>query len=135
MKRSITRTRRISEQGSASAEFVIILPILALIITGIIGAARLAYTHLALMTVANDCVTNAAQVTDNRRAGDQGFAASDVSVSSYNIPRPLRGMGSGTGSTSCSASLVVLGPPTEYFVSYTFRLPFNPYKSNWEADQ
>jgi len=135
MKRIVTRACHINEQGSASAELVIALPILAMIITGIIGAARLAYTHLAVMTVANDCVTSAAQVANNTRAGNQGFAASDVSLSAYNIPRPLRGMASGTGSTLCSASLVIMGPPTDYLVSYTFHLPFNPYKSDWEADR
>ena len=135
MKNFTTYLRRRNEQGSASAEMVIVLPVLALIMVGLIGAARLAYDHLALITVANDCVTSAAQVADNTRAGEQGGAAAEASLSTFNVTRPLRGIAAGTTTTTCSASLVVMGPPTNYQISYTFRLPFNPYKSNWEADE
>jgi Flp pilus assembly protein TadG len=129
--------RRAGERGQASVELVIILPIIVIFIAGIIAATRLAYTHLALITIANDCATNGSQVasTNNDRAGDQGLTAAWDTQATFNIESPLKSAGTGMGpsaSVICSASLVVWGPPTKYSVRYDFRMPLQPYKSNWE---
>jgi Flp pilus assembly protein TadG len=129
--------RRADERGQASVEMVIILPIIVIFIAGIIAATRLAYTHLALITIANDCATNGSQVssTHNVLAGDQGLAAAQEAQSTFNIESPVKsaatGMGAGA-SMICGASLVVWGPPTDYSVRYDFRMPLQPYKSNWK---
>lgn len=132
------KVRRMDERGQASAEMVIILPIIILFIGGIIAAARLAYNHLALITIANDCTTNGSQVAapNNLAAADQGMVAARDTQSTFNVESPLKSATTGIGanaSISCGASLVVWGPPTNYNVRYEFRMPLQPYKSNWEA--
>lgn len=137
MRLTLHPRRRAHERGQASAEMVIVLPIIVLFIAGIIYATRLAYTHLALITIANDCATTGSQVatTNSLEAADQGMVAARDSQATFNVETPLKsaatGMGAGA-SVDCGAALVVWGPPTNYNVEYHFRMPLQPYKSNWE---
>lgn len=156
MKPRLSRSRRALERGQAALELAMALPLILLFVIGIVAFGRLAYTHLAVMTSANDCATAAAQATNPYQGLAQGHAARQQSLASFGVSQQVTTAGlvahagqSSQGITTprqyvCQVGYplnsnwanlfpgVVMGPGF-YSLEYEFALAAQPYKSNWTA--
>jgi Flp pilus assembly protein TadG len=148
----MAKRRRSAEQGQASIELVLVLPLLVLLILGALALGRLLYVHLAILTAANDCAISAAQAPEFDHMMGQGFTARENSLRTFQVsqsvatgaiysavtahnsngniacqvgyPLELRWLGTFAGS-------IMVGP--QFFsVEYTVNLPWQPYKSSWD---
>lgn len=143
-------------RGQASLEFALVVPVLGLFVAAILLFGRLLYTHLAVITATNDCVTTAAQATDAAHAVAQGNAARERSLASYNVSQQVTTAGivafgnqSSRGVTTPARYACQVGYPVNpnwavtlpgqtfelkfFSLQYTFTYSGQPYKSNWEA--
>ena len=124
--------RRNVEQGQASVELVLVLPLLL---------GRMLYIHLALITATNDCATAAAQAVRSDQAYQQGNAARSQSLATFAVPQDNPGgLGFSNGAT-CQTGYT--GAPTMFFwgggtwhprifsIYYQFSQPRQLYKSDW----
>lgn len=129
--KTLTTLKR-SEQGQAGVELTAVLPVIAIIIIGLVAAVQQRYQHLALITITNDCVTMAAQrsahALSDHRSAEAAMEAARLTASAFDV-QPGKGLSMG-GDSICSTTLIPEGPGG-YTVQYEFRLPMQPYKSDW----
>jgi hypothetical protein len=144
-----------SERGQAAAELALLLPLFALILSGMVAFGIMIYTRLALMTAAADCAFNGAQGTSGARMNDLGSAAQATSLSSFSVSRAVtqgrtHDLGAvdaagniRVGSISCQAGYPlpaywvgqhISGAPQFFNLEYTVTAPAQPFKSNWRDD-
>lgn len=144
------------ERGQAALELAVVLPLILMFIVGIVSFGRLVYTHLAVMTAADDCATVAAQATDPYDGVAQGTAARQQSLSSFSVSQQVTTAGlvassyqSSHGVTTPSSYTCQVGYPLQvqlarllpgvvfpsrfFSLKYEFTLKAQPYKSNWKA--
>jgi len=152
MRRKLKGKGKFDERGQAMVEMAVVLPIFVILLLGMIAFGRLVYIHLAVMTATNDCVTAAAQTSSLDLAVTQGFRARQTSLASYAVPQRVTvgGQIGGYGGTLLTYRYCQVGYPLAqdylgehdgmifldpklFTLQYTFRLPGQPYKSNWLA--
>ena len=144
------------ERGQAALELAVVLPLILLFLIGIVTFGRLIYTHLAVMTAANDCATVAAQATDPYDGVAQGTAAREQSLSAFSVSQQVTTAGLVAAASQSSrgvstpsnytcqvgyplrSQFATLFPgvalPARFFtLKYEFTLEAQPYKSNWKA--
>jgi hypothetical protein len=135
MNPMLKRLKLNSERGQASAELVVILPIFVIIIVGLIAFVQQAYARLALITITNDCVTTAAQRSVNALKdfgnSDAAFEAARFDEEAFGI-NAVNGLAMG-GVSICSTSYAPDGPGP-FRVQYSFKLPLQPFKSDWARE-
>jgi uncharacterized protein (UPF0333 family) len=148
MRRRLKGKVKFDERGQAAVEMAVVLPVFIVILLGVIAFGRLVYTHLAVMTATNDCVTAAAQATNLSQAVTQGFTARETSLSTYAVSQRVTVGGQISYSgldrpVSCQVGYpleqdylgeyngVIFLDPKLFTLEYTFQLPAQPYKSNW----
>lgn len=133
--------RRNVEQGQASVELVLVLPLLLLMILGLLLLGRMLYIHLALITATNDCATAAAQAVRSDQAYQQGNAARSQSLATFAVPQDNPGGLGFSNDATCQTGYT--GEPVMFFwgggtwhprifsIHYQFSQPRQPYKSDW----
>ena len=141
MKTNYIARRRRFEQGQASIELVLILPLLVLMILGLLLLGRTMYIHLALITATNDCATAAAQAVRADQAYQQGNAARSQSLATFAVPQDNPGgLGYSNDATCQTGYTAEPGPffwgggtwhPRIFTIYYQFSQPRQPYKSDW----
>lgn len=148
MRRKLKCKDRLDERGQAAVEMAVVLPVFIVILLGVIAFGRLVYTHLAVMTATNDCVTAAAQTTSLAQAVAQGFTARETSLRTYAVSQRVTVGGQIQFAglerpVSCQVGYpleqdylgefngVIFLDPKLFTLEYTFQLPAQPYKSNW----
>lgn len=132
MKPILKHLKPSGERGQASAELVVVMPIFIIIIWGLIVFVQQAYSRLALITMTNDCVVTAAQrsvhaLTDSGSA-HAALAAAKLDEAAFGVSA-VKGLAMG-GVSICSTSYAPDGPGG-FEVQYSFKLPMQPYKSDW----
>ena len=115
--------RRACHKGTGMVEFVITLPVWALMIIVMIYFVGLYYRHLATLTTAADCTVIAVH------SGDTIARESSRAVrSAYGLRAVV-----GVAPLQCSASTE--GPRAVWggsqSIHYTFSFPVQPYRSDW----
>lgn len=150
MRRKMNRKDKFGERGQAAVEMAVVLPVFIILLLGLIAFGRVVYTHLAVMTATNDCVTAAAQATNLSQAVNQGFAARETSLATYAVSQRVTVGGQISYSglerpVSCQVGYpipedylgeyngVIFLDPKLFTLEYTFQLPAQPYKSNWSV--
>ncbi|MCC7362053.1 MAG: pilus assembly protein [Anaerolineales bacterium] len=137
----IHRPRRSHEQGQASVELVMILPLLVLMILGLLLIGRMLYIHLALITATNDCATAAAQAVRSDQAYRQGNAARSQSLATFAVPQENPGGLGFSNDATCQTGYTATPmwffwgggtwTPRTFTIYYQFSQPLQPYKSDW----
>ncbi|MCC6192518.1 MAG: pilus assembly protein [Anaerolineales bacterium] len=135
------RFRRGHEQGQASVELVMVLPLLVLMILGMLVLGRMLYIHLALITATNDCATAAAQAVRSDQAYRQGNAARSQSLATFAVPQENPGGLAFSNDATCQTGYTAepewffwgggTWHPRVFTIYYEFSQPRQPYKSDW----
>ncbi len=129
------------EHGQAGAELALVLPLIVVMIVGMLVLGRLFYTHLALITATNDCVTAAAQAVRADSAYAQGNAARAQSLSTYTVPQDNPGGLAFSSDATCQTGYTLRDlfffqgggtwNPVVFTIHYEYSLPRQAYKSDW----
>jgi Flp pilus assembly protein TadG len=132
------------ERGSAVLEMAVILPLAAILLSGILTLGPYVHIGIAVRQAAYDCAVSAAQSLDPAQGYYQGLEAAQESFSAFrlnhaNASFSLYGSWERSGSVACSVSYSV---PTSDFpmkrvvnmpetISASVQLPVQTFKSEW----
>ena len=131
------------QSGQAAAEMAITLIFLLVLLGGVMTIGPMVYSHLAVMTAANDCATAASQTLSYEQGLYQGMAAADQSLSGFRIRQGAARVDVAStwergAPVSCTVAYTVnLNAPfadrfvTDSTIQYTVTMPAQAYKSLW----
>lgn len=133
-----------SEQGTATLEIAVILPLAAILLSAVLMLGPYIHIGIATRQAAYDCAVAAAQSLDEAQGYTQGLAAAQSSFAVFrlspgNAGYSLAGDWERGGAVACTVTyrvpvgafpmkVVVNLPET---VSATVRLPVQAFKSEW----
>ncbi len=132
------------ESGQAAVEMALTIMLLIIFFGGVMTIGPIVYTHLAILTVSNDCATAAAQTLDAEQGHYQGVAAAQESLAGFRLRQGAASVNvAGTWErgtpVTCTvgydvdlsgipaASVFTASPHVEYAVV----LPAQDFKSAW----
>lgn len=141
----LQRFRRASESGQAAVETALVILVLLALLGGVMAIGPLIYTHLAVLTAANDCATAAAQTLDPGQGHFQGVSAAQETLASFRVRQgaaaiTVSGVWTRGSPVTCRIGYEVdlsgipmaasFNLPTD--IEYTVSLPAQAYKSTWK---